>query len=143
MTLSYLDGEITIPYACNRTNSTPTSMLMREEDKTVYKSTVTADIYKEAEEHKNLTIRIIPDTSVNYHFIYDSQKESAKSSIVVPVTSRNGELLGTLVVYCDQTNFFRIKDRLFWQEMMQLFTVEIGTYKLILDSSAKGGNKPF
>lgn len=143
MTLSYIDGEITIPYSCNRNHSTPTSMLMRKEDKTIYKSTITAEIYKEAKENKILTIKIIPDTSINYNFIYDSQKESAKSSIVVPVTSRNGELLGTLVVYCNQTNFFKEKDRQFWQEMMQLFTVEIGTYKIILDSSAEGGSKPF
>lgn len=144
MTKSYKDNKITIPCSCNKERRTPISMLMRENSEgDIYDKTVTAEIYKEYEEHRKPTFKIIEDTSKNYDFIYDNQKDRIKSSIVLPILSHKSELLGTLVVHCDSIGFFKEKQRDFWYEIMQLFASEIGKYKLLLDYLEKGDDLPF
>lgn len=147
MTKSYKDSHITIPCSCNREKRTPTSMLYRDENPTIYDNTVTAEVYKEYEEHRKPTFRIIEDTTiadrVQYNFIYENQKARIKSSVVIPVLSHKNELLGTLVVHCDTPNFFKEEKRNFWFEILQLFACEIGKNKSLLDSTMQEDKVPF
>lgn len=143
MTLSYIDGKITIPCSWNREGRTPTSMLMRSSNSDVYDETVTAEIYKEYEAHCKPSFRIIENTETNYSSIYKNQKDRIKSSIVLPVLSHKSELLGTLVVHCNCEDFFKEQQRNFWYEIMQLFASEIGMYKLLLDYIVESGDNPF
>ena len=148
MTLSYRDSQITIPCSRNKEKRTPTSMLNRPEDPQIYKDTVTAEIYKEYNEHCKPTLKIIENTlneSANkkYHFIYENQNERIKSSVVLPILSHKNELLGTLVVHCNTCNFFKEKQRPFWYEILQLFASEIGKNKLLLDKTIEKGKEPF
>ena len=143
MTLSYKDGEITIPCSWNREGRTPTSMLMRASNPNIYGKTVTAEIYNEYKEHCKPTFKIVENTENNYNFIYDNQKNRIKSSIIIPVLSHKSELLGTLVVHCNQKEFFKEQQRDFWYEIMQLFASEVGMYKLLLDCVVEEGDEPF
>ncbi len=149
MTLSYIDSKITIPCSCNKEKRTPTSMLMRLKDPDIYQNTVTAEIYKEYNEHCKPSFKIIENTvqettsTQQYHFVYDNQKDRIKSSVVLPVLSHKNELLGTLVVHCNSTSFFKEDQRSFWYEILQLFASEIGKNKLLLDTTVKKGSEPF
>lgn len=149
MTLSYIDSKITIPCSCNKEKRTPTSMLMREKNPDIYQNTVTAEIYKEYNDHCKPSFKIIENTiqetspSKKYHFVYDNQKDRIKSSVVLPILSHKNELLGTLVVHCNATNFFREEQRSFWYEILQLFASEIGKNKLLLDAMVSKGSEPF
>ena len=147
MTKSYKDSHITIPCSCNREKRTPTSMLYRNENPTIYDNTVTAEVYKEYEEHRKPTFRIIEDTTttdkVTYNFIYENQKSRIKSSVVMPILSHKNELLGTLVVHCDTPKFFEEKQKNFWYEILQLFACEIGKNMSLLDSTVQKDKVPF
>ncbi len=149
MTLSYIDSKITIPCSCNKEKRTPTSMLMREKNPDIYKDTVTAEIYKEYNDHCKPSFKIIENTvqetstKQKYHFVYDNQKDRIKSSVVLPILSHKNELLGTLVVHCNVPNFFKEEQRLFWYEILQLFASEIGKNKLLLDAMVSKGSEPF
>lgn len=149
MTLSYIDSKITIPCSCNKEKRTPTSMLMRSKNPDIYQNTVTAEVYKEYNEHCKPSFKIIENTvqetssTQQYHFVYDNQKDRIKSSVVLPVLSHKNELLGTLVVHCNSTSFFKEDQRLFWYEILQLFASEIGKNKLLLDATVKKGSEPF
>ena len=149
MTLSYIDSKITIPCSCNREKRTPTSMLMREKDPDVYQNTVTAEIYKEYNDHCKPSFKIIENTNQEeasrqkYQFVYENQRERIKSSVVLPVLSHRNELLGTLVVHCNTLHFFKEEQRMFWYEILQLFASEIGKNKLLLDAMVVKGSEPF
>ena len=153
MTKSYKDNKITIPAACNREHTQPSSMLQREQNPRIYDNTVTAEVYKEYESNQKPQIHIISDTSTphisngekEYHFIYAGQGERIKSSIVLPIISHKNELLGTLVVHCDKPNFFKHKRKKFWKELLDIFSVEIGKEKIYLDILMKDQKleKPF
>ena len=149
MTLSYIDSKITIPCSCNKEKRTPTSMLMRAKNPDIYQNTVTAEIYKEYNDHCKPSFKIIQSTiqeassTQKYHFIYDNQKDRIKSSVVLPILSHKNELLGTLVVHCNSLNFFKEEQRLFWYEILQLFASEIGKNKLLLDTVVEKGSEPF
>ena len=152
MTKSYKDNELTIACFANNEKKQPTSMLKRKVDKLHYKGTVAADLYKQYSENNHPNMVIISDTTnpipgtdgkKEYEELYKGQRKISKSSIVVPVLSRKDELLGVMVVYCNQTNFFLEDDRQFWEAMTNLFTIEIGSYKFILDILSKEGKKPF
>ena len=131
MTLSYKDSKITIPCSCNREKRTPTSMLMRANNPDIYKNTITAEIYREYAEDCKPTFKIIEDTSrgsshrQRYQFVYENQQERIKSSVVLPILSHKNELLGTLVVHCNSTCFFKEDQRAFWYEILQLFASEL------------------
>lgn len=144
MTLSYKDSKITIPCSCNKERRTPTSMLMRINGQNdIYDNTVTAEIYNEYKQNCKPSFKVIEDTSQNYRFIYNNQSDRIKSSIVLPVLSHKSELLGTLVVHCNSSGFFKENKKDFWYEIMQLFASEIGKYKLMLDYIVKDGDVPF
>lgn len=170
MTKSYNDGGLTIAAWANRENQKPISMLNRDNNIDCYKDTVAARLYREYHENKQPQMVIVSDTKEviktkgtevpegrdrtegaegaegaegTYKELYPGQLDKSKSSIIVPVFSRKYELLGVLVVYCNKTGFFREDDRQFWKRMTELFTDEIGTYKLILDVLAKEGKTLF
>lgn len=150
MTLSYIDGKITIPCSCNKEKRTPTSMLMRKRDPDIYQSTVTAEIYREYNTNCKPSFKIIENTSKQpegsepYNFVYENQKERIKSSVVLPILSHWNELLGTLVVHCNTPGFFKNEQSEFWYEILQLFASEIGKNRLLLDYSIKDkGDYPF
>ena len=144
MTKSYIDSEITIPCSANKEKRTPVSMLMRKENIKILENTETAKIYK----MQNPQMVLVEDTSVNteYAETYDKQKERIKSSIILPVKSHENELLGTLVVHCNQDGFFKKSRYAFWNELLELFSVELGYHKLVLDylvNNYENVNKPF
>jgi len=131
MTKSYIDDEITIPYSANKENRTPLSMLLRASNPKIFINTETAKIYK----MKRPEMILVEDTEADpgYCTTYDNQKKRIRSTVILPVLSHHNELLGTLVVHCNQANFFKNSRYNFWRELLEMFSVEIGYYKLMLD----------
>lgn len=131
MTESYNDNKLTIPCSANKEKRTPISMLFRADKKDIYDSTVTASVYS----MDRPKLVIIEDTARedNYIETYAEQKKRIKSSAVMPILSHDNALLGTLVVHCNQPNFFKKNRYDFWNELLELFSVELGYYKLYLD----------
>lgn len=144
MTISYKDGGITVPYSCNKEKRQPNSMLSRGKDPSLYNGTETAKLYDEYHSGKKPQMRIIEDTNAensNYQEVYEGQRKRIRSTIIFPVFSHRNELLGTIVVHCDKENFFRKTQYRFWEELMEIFSVDIGYFKLILDDLQKNSNK--
>lgn len=144
MTKSYKDHEITIPYSANKENRTPISMLLRETNPQIFAATETSKVYN-MDRPKMI---LVEDTQANqdYTATYDGQKVRIRSTVILPVLSHHNELLGTLVVHCDQANFFKESRYDFWRELLEMFSVEIGYYKLMLDYYIKNDEnlvKPF
>ena len=144
MTLSYRDNEITIPCSANKERRTPPSMLLREKNVKIFENTETAKIYKKP----SPKMILVENTQENndYAETYDNQKARIKSSIILPVKSHENALLGTLVVHCNQSGFFKMSRYDFWNELLELFSVELGYHKLFLDSLVKDNpdaEKPF
>lgn len=143
MTLSYKDGGITVPYSCNKEKRQPNSMLSRKENPNLYSETETAKLYKEYHSGKKPQMKLIEDTKAensNYQEVYEGQRERIRSTIIFPVFSHRNELLGTIVVHCDKENFFKETQHRFWEELMEIFSVDIGYFKLILDDLQKNLN---
>ncbi len=139
MTKSHKDGEITIPNYRNRENRRPTSMNLREKNIHIYDNTITAIIYREARP----TIHIIEDTSIpecGYEELYPNQQKRIKSTIVFPIMSSNNLLVGTIVVHCDQSFFFRLERKKFWSELLEVFAKRIAYNKIFLDSICSKDN---
>lgn len=133
MTRSYIDREITIPAYANREGRAPRSMVLRKTDPHIYNNSVTAIVYREAKP----SIHIIEDTSnrsTEYHELYPEQKHRIKSSIIFPVLCDKNELLGTLVVHCDQLGFFQISSEKYWTDMLEIFAKRLALVKSKLDT---------
>lgn len=136
MTLSYKDEGITVPYSCNKERRQPNSMLSRENNPDLYNETETAKIYKEYNAGKKPRMKLIEDTKTEgsgYSEVYEGQKNRIQSTVIFPVFSHRNELLGTIVVHCDKANFFKRKQYRFWEELLEIFSVDIGYFKLLLD----------
>lgn len=131
MTKSYRDQEITIPYSANKENRTPVSMLLRETNPKVFSTTETAKVY-EMPRPKMILIENTASAE-DYVATYDGQKTRIQSTVILPVLSHRNELLGTLVVHCNQAYFFKDSRYDFWRELLEMFSVEIGYYKLMMD----------
>ena len=132
MTKSYIDSKITIPAFANREGRSPISLLKRKNDPNIYDNTVTASVYRD----ERPIMRIIPDTSSpseDYHQLYDGQINRIKSSIVYPVLDNANALLGTLVVHCNRTNFFKVNEKAFWKEILEIFSTRLAFEKSRLD----------
>ena len=91
---------------------------------------------------------LVEDTSADksYAKTYSDQKSRIKSSVILPVLSHKNELLGTLVVHCNQACFFKMERRDFWNELLEMFSVELGYQKLLLDyyiEEYSDAHKPF
>ena len=145
MTRSYSDGEITIPCSANKENRTPISMIHRNKNNKIFENTETAKIYS-MERPVMILVEDTSNNSYNYSETYSNQKDRIKSSVILPVLSHQNVLLGTLVVHCNQANFFKQDRHQFWNELLEIFSVELGYHKLILDfyiSSNSSVAKPF
>lgn len=131
MTKSYVDNEITIPCSANKEKRIPLSMQYRATDKMIYSQTETAKVYAQPKP----SMILIEDTSAEakYTELYADQKSRIKSTVVLPVLSHENKLLGTLVVHCNKKNFFKQDRYAFWKELLEIFSVEIGYHKLMLD----------
>lgn len=132
MTRSYIDGAITIPCSANKERRTPNSMLLRKDDIQIFDNTETAKIYA-MKRPKMILVSNTADKAANYAETYAKQKDRIRSTVVLPVLSHKSELLGTLVVHCDRAGFFEKKRYCFWKELLEIFSVEIGYHKLMLD----------
>ena len=145
MTRSYKDGKITIPFSANKEQRRPSSMLLREEKPDIYENTETAKVYK----MKHPVMVLIENTSSEgekYNELYQDQKQRIKSSVILPVLSHKNEILGTLVVHCDKEGFFEMNRYQFWNELLDMFAVELGYNKIFLDylvSNQQELSKPF
>jgi len=144
MTKSYCDGEITIPCSANKENRTPVSMLHRGSNPKIFEKTETAKIYK----MDRPVMVLVEDTSKNSEYIetYSNQKARIQSSVILPVLSHENVMLGALVVHCDKAGFFKNEMYNFWNELLEMFSVEIGYQKLLLDyyiENAPQAKKPF
>jgi GAF domain-containing protein len=132
MTKSYVDGEITIPASANRDARAPRSMILREKNPKIYENTVTASVYRE----ERPVMHIIEDTKdpkVAYNELYPGETNRIRSSIIFPVLSNSNELLGTLVVHCDQPRFFQKGDEKYWSDLLEVFSKRIALVKKRLD----------
>lgn len=131
MTKSYIDEKITIPCSANKENRTPISMLHRSENPDIFDDTETAKIYR-LERPVMILVENTEDDN-EYAEIYADQKSRIKSSVILPVLSHENALLGTLVVHCNLAGFFQQEKYDFWKELLEMFSVEIGYQKLLLD----------
>jgi hypothetical protein len=132
MTRSYEDGHITIPACANRDGRAPRSMVLRQQQHDIYENTVTAAVYREPRP----AIHIVEDTASppgQYQELYPGQTKRIRSSIVYPVLSGMNELLGTLVVHCDRTGFFKNADEKYWTDLLEIFAKRLALVKLKLD----------
>lgn len=133
MTLDHADREVTIIAWASRDGRAPKSLAERQRNRRLYSTSVTADLYREAETQQVRT-RITPDTSKgDYAELYPGQKQRIRSSIVRPVLSASNALLGTLVLHCDQPNFFHESDAKYWNDLMDVFGIRIALHKAQLD----------
>lgn len=130
MTKSYVDGKITVYAYQNRDNRAPLSLLLREKNSDIYDCTVTAEIYRETRPE----MHVIEDTAKHaYAEVYPGQKERIKSSIVYPVLSDANELLGTIVMHCNQSGFFRTAEAGFWRMLLEMYAKRTAYEKMCLD----------
>lgn len=145
MTQSYADGLITIAAWANTDDRKPRSLTMREDNPEIYDATVTADVYREAEQRRPEP-RIIEDTASDsdYQQLYDRQYQRIRSTVVHPVLSGAGDLLGTLVATADHAGFFRHADARYWESLFTIYARRLALQKVRLDRSVVAGSvKPF
>ena len=132
MTKSYKDNGITIPAFGNRKGRAPVSMKERLGNKEKYADTVTAQIYNS----QTPKMRIISDTNnqkVDYKEIYPGQKNRIRSSIIFPVLDDENNMLGALVAHCNKKDFFLEHDKIFWEELLDIYAIRIALEKAKLD----------
>lgn len=144
MTKSYIDNEITIPCSANKEHRTPVSMVLRKDNPQIFNNTETAKIYS----MDRPAMILIEDTIKDQDYIstYENQKARIRSTLILPILSHHYELLGTLVVHCNQSSFFKRTRYDFWKELLEMFSSEIGYYKLLIDyyiSNDSSIRKPF
>jgi GAF domain-containing protein len=81
-------------------------------------------------------MRIVEDTALpseRYQELYPGQKERIRSSVVYPALDDDNGILGTLVVHCNRTGFFKRRDERFWRELLETFAVRLALQKSRLD----------
>ena len=145
MTRSYRDGLITIAAWANTDDRKPRSLIMREANPSIYDRTVTADVYREAKQRRPAP-RIIEDTALDasYQQLYERQHQRIRSTVVLPILSGSGDLLGTLVAAADQPGFFRHADARYWESLFTPYARRLALHRVRLDRSiADGEDKPF
>ena len=136
MSKSYIDDKITIVSSDNNKHRTPPSMLKRSSEPNIYDSTETGKLYERyiANPSETLAIHIVEDCSTQAEFtaLYEGEIDIIKSMAILPILSPQNELLGTLVVCVNQNNFFKNQDRHFWNELLEIYSVELGYHYLAL-----------
>ncbi len=136
MSKSFIDDKITIVSSDNNKHRTPPSMLNRSSDPNIYDNTETGKLYERYIQNpsETLAIHIVEDCSTENKFttLYEGQIDSIKSMAVLPILSPQNELLGTLVVCVNQANFFKNQEHYFWNELLEIYSVELGYHYLAL-----------
>lgn len=130
------DGEIGILAWANNENRRPPSLSDRDSNTSIYKTTVTAELYRSARPR----MRIVEDSSDDaegFFELYDGEFSRLQSIVVYPVQTQNNELLGTLVVYCDVPSFFRRHDRRFWDRVLEIYALRIALEKIRLSGALR------
>lgn len=144
MTVSFIDNKITIVSSDNNMHRTPPSMLLRSLDPQIYDNTETGKIYKcyNANPAETLTIHIIEDCLKQNRFtaLYEGQTDNIKSMAILPILSPQNKLLGTLVICANRADFFKEKERYFWNELLEIFSVELGYHFLALQYCINSNN---
>lgn len=143
MSKSYKDNYLTVVSCDNNKHRKPPSMKQRQSNPQIYDATETKELYNlyENDPSKALGIHIVPNClGKDFNPLYDTQTETIKSLAVLPVLSPQNDLLGTLVVCVNQVDFFEIKDSHFWNELLEIFSVELGYHYLALDYCIKNNN---
>lgn len=77
-------------------------------------------------------LQIIPDTKDLD--INEDDKEKTKSMVIAPVLSHGNKLIGTLVVHCNEKDFFNNESKEFLNNLLKIFTEPIKNEKLLLDA---------
>jgi hypothetical protein len=127
MTKSLRDQKITIAAWANRDGRAPKSLAKRSFDSELYSETETAKLYDD----ENRTVRIIETTAIkDYKELYPGQKTRIRSSIIYPVLDDAFDLLGTLVVHCDQDGFFKSNNAKFWRELLEPYTKRLALARI-------------
>lgn len=136
MSKSFIDDKITIVSADNSKHRTPPSMLERNSKPNIYDNTETGKLYERysSKPSATLAIHIVEDCSCENEFasLYEGEINTIKSMAVLPILSPQNELLGTLVVCANQSNFFKNQERHFWNELLEIYSVELGYHYLAL-----------
>lgn len=145
MSKSFVDDKITIVSSYNKNNRTPPSMRIRRSiNPNIYDDTETGKIYKRyaANPSETLAIHIVEDCSAQNGFthLYEGQEDIIKSMAILPILSPHNELLGTLVVCVNQANFFKNQERRFWNELLEIYSVELGYHYLALNNCISHNN---
>src|SRR6185437_7462742 len=111
----------------------PRSLFLRKTNPTIYNTTVTAHVYA-ADRPEMVIVEDTADPHEDYSALYPGQTERIRSSVIHPVLGDNNELLGTLVVHCDETKFFKKSDIKFWATLLEIYAKRIAYQKVCLDS---------
>lgn len=137
MTKSYKDGKITIPASANKVGRSPHSMLKRELNPNTYENTMTNKLYS-SNRPDPIIIEDTEDIKAGYEEVYPGQKKRIKSSIIYPILSDKNELLGTLVVHCDKSSFFKWNKIKSWSDLLEIFSKKIALEKIKMDKFYQG-----
>ena len=123
MTLAPSDGKIVVAAWANKHRRMPRSLNMRKNNVDVYKSTVTAEVYK-MEKPRSV---IVENTSTSdyYKELYEGEKEKIQSTIVHPILNLDNNVCGTIVCHCDSTGFFKQSDKRYWEGIMEIYAKRI------------------
>lgn len=136
------DGEIGIVAWANNENRMPPSLKYRNANKTIYRTTVTAAVYRS----ERPRMRIVEDSADDTEHVvelYDGEFSRLRSSVVYPVRSPDNELLGTLVAHCDLPHFFRRVDERFWGRLLEIYALRIALEKVRLDRAHPAGRRQY
>lgn len=138
MTESYRDGGITIAAWANSEGRAPPSLRTRDGNPGRYGETVTARMY-EQERPNAIIVSDTSDPSTGYAELYGGELERIKSTIVYPVLSPDNAVLGTLVVHCDKTGFFRTEELQFLRSVLEPYAARFALARVQLDGFVKQG----
>jgi len=145
MTRSYEDGGIMVAASYDKQFGPRTGYnVKRKNNKDYYKGTITDEVYTKYYAGESVSIKITPnvDKVEDFKKTDDKQNDEIKSHILYPICSEH-DVFGTLVVHCDQENFFRTEETKYYRELLAVFVDEIRKHKLLLDIIAeKERHKP-
>lgn len=82
-------------------------------------------------------IKIISSTEQANITINKEDVYKLQSMVIAPVLSQSNKLIGTLVVHCNEENFFQEDNKAFFDTLLKIFTESIKKDKVMLDALMK------
>lgn len=79
-------------------------------------------------------ITIISSTEESRITINKDDVFKMQSMVVAPVLAQSNELIGTLVIHCNEENFFQESNKAFFDTLLKIFTESIKKDKVLLDA---------